>query len=106
MDVGVAGVLPRAHDRDQDRLGHAAEQQIAEQVRLGTLERRDRRVSSQEGLGDVEDVLALAHEGLERRRHVEDERGVRHVAEVDDARHPELVVEEEVVQRHVVMDDL
>ncbi len=106
MDVGVVRVLPGAKCADQDRLRHAPGQQVAEQLRLERLERHDRRIAGQECPRHVEDVIALADERLERGGDVEHQRGVGHVAEVDDARHVPGPVHQEVVERQVVVDDL
>jgi hypothetical protein len=62
VDVGVVGVLSGPNDRDEDGLRHPTRQEITEQLRLGLLERPDRRVSGEEVRGDVEDVLALPDE--------------------------------------------
>ena len=105
-DVLVVRVLRHAPGGDQDRLRHAPGEQVAEQLRLRGLERQDRCIARQERIGHLEEVRAVANERLERGRHVEDERGVRHVAEVDDAGDTLIVVEEQVVEGHVVVDEL
>ena len=99
-------VLRHAPRGDEDRLCHSPGQKVAEQLPLSRLQRQDRCVACQERIGHLERVVAVANERLEGGRHVEDQRGVRHVAEVDDAGNPLVVVEEQVVEGHVVVDEL
>ncbi len=107
VDVGVVGILPRPQGRDEDGLRHAAREQVAEQVaRSRSSSGEHRRVACQEGRGDVEEVMALPEQRLQRRRHVEDQGRVGHVPEVDDPRHATRIVEQQVVEGHVVVDDL
>ena len=105
-DVLVVRVLRHAPGGDQDRLRHPPGEQVSEQLRLRGLDGQDRCIARQERIGHREEVRAVANERLERGRHVEDQRGVRHVAEVDDAGDTLIVVEEQVVEGHVVVDEL
>ncbi len=105
-DVLVVRVLRHAPGGDQDRLRHPPGEQVSEQFRLRGLDGQDRCIARQERIGHREEVRAVADERLERGRHVEDQRGVRHVAEVDDAADTLIVVEEQVVEGHVVVDEL
>ena len=70
------------------------------------IEREDRCVPRQERLAHLEEVGSAAHERLQRGRDVEHERRVRHVAEVDDPGDLLPLVEEQVVERDVVVDEL
>ena len=102
----LSGYCRRPDGADEDRLGHATSQEVGEEIGLERFERRDRCVPCEEGLAHLEHVGPAADERLQGGRHVEDERGVGHVAEVDDPGHPAAIVEEQVVERDVVVDDL
>ncbi len=106
VDVGVVGVLARPEGADQDRLRHSPRKQVSQQRRLALFERDDRCVTGEERIGDFKDVGAVADQRLEGGGNVEHERGVGHVAEVDDPGHPMLLVEQQVVERDVVVDHL
>ncbi len=104
-DVGVVGVLRDAPDRDQHGLDHPRREQVGQEVRLLRLEGRDLDVAPDRRGRGLEHVRAAAEDRLEHGRQIQRHRGVRHVAEVDDAAHP-VPVEQEVVEGQVVVDDL
>ncbi len=105
-DVLVVRMPRHAPGGDEDRLRHPPGQQVPKQRRLAGFQREDRCVPRQECLAHLEQVGSTPHQGLQSGRDIQDERRVRHVAEVDDPGHLPAVVEEQVVERDVVVDDL
>ena len=77
-------------------------------ARSSRLERRDRGVAVEQSRGRTEELVALAdrQHRVEGRDGVGEQRRVRHVAEVHDARDASVVVEERVVEREVAVHHL
>ena len=104
----VLGEPLHAPRRDRDGQGDARAERVADQRALDRLERRDRRVPVEQGGGRTEQLVALAdrQHRVEGRDRVGEQRRVRHVAEVHDARDAPVVVEERVVEREVAVHHL
>ena len=102
VDVVVAYVL--RHDHRGDR--QPGRDQVREHGRLIGLERRDRPVAGDHRRRGAHGVGTAVEHVRHRHREIADQRGVRHVAEVDDAADRAAVVDEHVRSAHVVVDDL
>ena len=102
VDVVIAYVL--RHDHGGDR--QPGRDQVREHGRLVGLERRDRPVAGDHRRRSAHGVGTAVEHVRHRHREIADQRGVRHVAEVDDAADRAAVVDEHVRSAHVVVDDL
>ncbi len=99
-------LCPPTRDGDADRSARSPE--LAEDLQLQRFERREPLVAVEQQPSDAEQFIALTTcaDRVEHRGHVCHQRGVAHVAEVDDAGDAARVVDERVVAREIAVHHL